>query len=439
MRGERVLLCKNSKTFVLACSPRNNFTVSLQSSRIKLGIRARRTCGLAMAPKKNDDKAIELAQRDDERFVVMEGELSTMKEQMGELMKMMASGFEKLALRKVDPTGEKDRRVGGPITPDLISNPADALKPTVYQGEGSGKSIMEEPRSVSGGRFVAESGQETSSAATLYRQKTAMEEREDSLAQKIEIPLFDGDGVESWVLRVEQYFEMFDFTEEEKLRAVRMCYTGEALPWYRWERNRNPFLSWEQMKIRVLEQFSPAQDTSAGERVLCLRQKDTVRNYRRDFIALASNAPEIPYPILEMAFLNGLRPKIKVGVKLMSLRGLQRVMDVAKLVEDWSEGGDATEETSEEKDKTSRSVNGRPQAQNNKPAQQSGNGSSPNKNKAGSGSTTSQNNTTTKPNHNRLKPPFRRLTPAEVAKWKAEGLCYRCDEKYVYPHRCSQA
>ena len=232
---------------------------------------------------------------------------------------------------------------------------------------------------------------------------------------------------------------MFDFTEEEKLRAVRMCYTGEALPWYRWERNRNPFLSWEKMKIRVLEQFSPAQDTSAGERVLCLRQKDTVRNYRRDFIALASNAPEIPDPILEMAFLNGLRPKIKVGVKLMSLRGLQRVMDVAKLVEDWSEGGDATEETSEEKDKTSRSVNGRPQAQNNKPAQQSGNGSSPNKNKAGSGSTTSQNNTTTKPNHNRLKPPFRRLTPAEVAKWKAEGLCYRCDEKYVYPHRCSQA
>uniref|UniRef100_A0A0D3AJS9 Uncharacterized protein n=1 Tax=Brassica oleracea var. oleracea TaxID=109376 RepID=A0A0D3AJS9_BRAOL len=94
-----------------------------------------------MAPKKNDDKAIELAQRDDERFVVMEGELSTMKEQMGELMKMMASGFEKLALRKVDPTGEKDRRVGGPITPDLISNPADALKPTVYQGEGSGNRI----------------------------------------------------------------------------------------------------------------------------------------------------------------------------------------------------------------------------------------------------------------------------------------------------------
>lgn len=153
-----------------------------------------------------------------------------------------------------------------------------------------------------------------------------------------------------------------------------MCFIGDALPWYRWERNRNPFLSWEQMKGRVLEQFATASDTSAGERVLCLQQKDTVRNFRRDFIALASNAPEIPDPILEMAFLTGLRPQIKAGVKLMGAKGLQKVMDVALLVEDWSEGGETAEESKEPAAKLGRFGNGKTQAQTGKQAQQAGQG-----------------------------------------------------------------
>lgn len=69
---------------------------------------------------------------------------------------------------------------------------------------------------------------------------------------------------------MDQYFEIATFTEEEKLRAVRMSFIEEALPWYRWERDRNPFQSWSQMKDRALEQFSTSQDTTAGERLMAL-------------------------------------------------------------------------------------------------------------------------------------------------------------------------
>ncbi|CAN6833580.1 unnamed protein product, partial [Brassica oleracea] len=44
----------------------------------------------------------------------------------------------------------------------------------------------------------------------------------------------------------------------------------------------------------------------------------------------------------------------------------------------------------------------------------------------------------TTPNHGRLKPPYRRLTPEEYAQRKKDDLCFRCDEKYVYPHVCSR-
>ena len=94
-------------------------------------------------------------------------------------------------------------------------------------------------------------------------------------------------------MRVEQYFELQAFTAEEKIRAVRMCFEGDALSWYRWERDRNPFVSWEQMKDRVLENFSTVQDLTPGERLLLLRQHNTVGQFCKEFIALASNAPEV--------------------------------------------------------------------------------------------------------------------------------------------------
>ncbi|KAF8088409.1 hypothetical protein N665_0543s0019 [Sinapis alba] len=144
----------------------------------------------------------------------------------------------------------------------VISNTDDALKPTVFI-EGSGKQVMEEPRSVSERRFVTEIGPESGSVTNHNLPRQTPENNEGSLSRRLEIPLFDGDEAESWVLRVEQYFEIGDFTEEEKLRAVRLCFIGDALPWYWWERSQNPFLSWEQMKIRVLDQFSVVRDTSA--------------------------------------------------------------------------------------------------------------------------------------------------------------------------------
>ncbi|WZY77143.1 hypothetical protein YC2023_023527 [Brassica napus] len=392
-----------------------------------------------MAPKKNDDKVAELIQRDDERFVAVEGKLSTMEERMNEMMRMMASGFERLELRKVDQSEGRDQREAGLISSDLISNPVDSAKPALYKGEGSRKEVLEEPLSVNRGRSASVMGPGVGSVTRQRSPLLAYDGREESLTRRIEIPLFTGEEAESWVLRVEQYFEIGEFTDEEKLRAVRICFTGDALPWYRWERTRNPFLSCEQMKVRVLEQFTTTTNTSAGERVLRLQQTGTVRSFRREFIALASNAPEISDPILELVFVSGLRPQIKAGVKLMGAKGLQKVMDVALLVEEWSGGGDPAEEADETATKTSRASNGCFQAQNGKQAQQTGSGPNQNKTKPNQSNTTSLNATGTKPNHNRLKPPFRRLTSAEVAKWKAEGICFRCDEKYVYPHKCAQA
>lgn len=223
---------------------------------------------------------------------------------------------------------------------------------------------------------------------------------------------------------MDQFFEIGGFTEEEKLRAVRMCFIGEALPWYRWERERNPFVSWEQMKERALEQFSTTQDTTAGERLMALRQEGTVREYIRDFKGLASNAPEFTEATLILVFMQGLKPKIRAGVKMLEARTLERMMHAAKRVEDWETEGEsavgASVETKTPASKpystkaTSSGSSGSNQKSGSGPSQQN---NKPNNSTSGPGSLSRapnpQNRTTT---HFRLKPPFRRLTPTEVAK-----------------------
>ncbi|XP_013626315.1 PREDICTED: uncharacterized protein LOC106332391 [Brassica oleracea var. oleracea] len=259
------------------------------------------------------------------------------------------------------------------------------------------------------------------------------DDRGRSLTRRLELPLFDGENADSWALKVEQYFEIREYSEEEKLRNVRTCFDGEALLWYRWERDRNPFRSWNQMKYQVLEQYSSNKDTSAGERLLTLRQTGTVREYCSDFKNLAMNAPELMEEVLELAFIVGLNTKIRAGVKLFEPRGLQKLMETVTKVEDWSSEG----ESSPPKGGRSNSLG----LSTTSPKPNSGvQTTTPNRSKPGPVSTNPNNRsggraTTTL---GRLKPPFRRLTPEEVAKWQAEGLCFKCDEKWHRNHLCSK-
>lgn len=123
----------------------------------------------------------------------------------------------------------------------------------------------------------------------------------------------------------------------------------------------------------------------------------------------------------------------------MEPQGLEKIMSVAELVDDWSGEGDSSEKREGSDSKMGWASNGRFQAQSVRGNGQGGNrqGGGLNRPKPNTPTTTSPNNGSHNP-HNRLKPPFRHLTPEEVAKWKAEGLCFRCDEKYRYNHRCAK-
>lgn len=197
------------------------------------------------------------------------------------------------------------------------------------------------------------------------------------------------------------------------------------------------------MEERILEQFATTQGSSAAERLIALQQEGTVREYIRDFKALASNAPEFTERMLEIHFMRGLQQKIRKGIRLLEPRTLEKMMTVAKRVEDWESEAENTSTGAGSKASTTKPLSDRGYSYSHGSQLKGGSGPVHQTSKPNNIDTCSNpQNKNRRPNnkatttHFRLKPPFRRLTPTEMAKWRAEGLCYKCDEKHFADHIC---
>ena len=69
---------------------------------------------------------------------------------------------------------------------------------------------------------------------------------------------------------------------------------------------------------------------------LSLRQDGSIWDYLRAFKSLAATIETVQERIQESTFINGLKPDIKVEVRIMKPTGLSEVMKFAQKVEDWN-------------------------------------------------------------------------------------------------------
>ncbi|ESQ36954.1 hypothetical protein EUTSA_v10002674mg [Eutrema salsugineum] len=192
-----------------------------------------------MPPKKSDvEKAVEGLQRDVGKIADQERSLEEMKKQMSKL-----SVLERLEQRLIEEAEAKKRSEGMTMVSEQLSSQIGTSRVDSIRGEGSREEKGRDPPSRVEPILVEEMEREAEMQSFPPHAWKPPEQGNGPLTRRIEVPLFDGSSAEQWVMRVEQYFELENLTEEEKLKAVRISYVDEALMWYRWERQRNPFQS----------------------------------------------------------------------------------------------------------------------------------------------------------------------------------------------------
>lgn len=263
--------------------------------------------------------------------------------------------------------------------------------------------------------------------------------------RKLDMPLFDGQDPDGWILRVERYFSFYRLNEEEKMEAAVVGMEGEALSWYQWEHRRRPIRIWVELKELLLKQFRPVNSGSLYEQWLAVSQSGSVEEYRRQFIKLAAPLENVPEQILMGQFINGLKDEVKAEVRLLNPVNLDWAMDLAVRVEEKNRAGgnkgNGVRSTSLNTTKytPNPSVSKSPYTLSTA-SNYSQPVSSPTKSWSSNASGHLSNSNSQYSSFPIARPmgEIRRLTERELQQKKQKGICFRCDDKWSIGHRCKK-
>ncbi|XP_023760992.1 uncharacterized protein LOC111909400 [Lactuca sativa] len=156
---------------------------------------------------------------------------------------------------------------------------------------------------------------------------TAIKER------KLDLPTFDGNDPEDWILRAEHHFDLNHLTNEERLEAAAIAFEGDAIRWFQWESKRSPMIEWEDMKLKLLKHFGITGSGSLFEKFLEVKQEGSVADYRRKFVNLAAPLDDISEEMFLGKFMSGLQPMIRSELRLFSPENVSDAMDIASRIE----------------------------------------------------------------------------------------------------------
>ncbi|XP_044477547.1 uncharacterized protein LOC123204809 [Mangifera indica] len=162
----------------------------------------------------------------------------------------------------------------------------------------------------------------------------------------------NGDKALEWIFRCERYCDVNCLNEQEHLTMVGVCMEGIAHGWLKWREKRREFTSWEKFRNVVLKQFRARHERTPREKLLALRQTDSVQDYRCKFELLSSVMDDMFEETLTDLFMNGLTEEVPAEIKLFHPRDLEETMQHALELqiliaseEEAEEGNERDEET----------------------------------------------------------------------------------------------
>lgn len=101
-------------------------------------------------------------------------------------------------------------------------------------------------------------------------QGEALEEFCQSM-KKVELPMFDGDDPAGWILRAEVYFQVQESRPEVRVSLAQLCMEGPTIHFFNSLLDENVELTWEQLKVELLEQYGGMGEGGIFEQLADIR------------------------------------------------------------------------------------------------------------------------------------------------------------------------
>ncbi|KAL4282483.1 hypothetical protein GQ457_16G010960 [Hibiscus cannabinus] len=229
----------------------------------------------------------------------------------------------------------------------------------------------------------------------------------------VQLARFSGFNPERWVPQADRYFDFYGIKEIDRLTISSFYLDDSAADWYDWMHRNRQLVGWNSFTDALIKRFCVRELEEPEGLLAKLHQITTVSEYRGRFEAVSNRTMYLPPLFLVHCFVSRLRADIKHVVLIHKPLTLEDAMSLAHLRE---------QRIALEKGLV------RPSLGNSKPLLPTP--------KMATTDSVLQPPRSLPLNSSNQKLGFQRLTPAETTQKRAQGLCYRCDEKYTWDHKC---
>lgn len=132
---------------------------------------------------------------------------------------------------------------------------------------------------------------------------------------KMDPPFFDGSEAQSWVTRIQCYFDHIMLPDAQRLHYVVMLFSPPASDWIFSYRANNPLVSWSQFLEDVHRRFDPHYFVNYIELLAKLTQTGSLAEYHKEFEGMLNHIQGLPESTLLPIYLGGLRQPVKNQVR----------------------------------------------------------------------------------------------------------------------------
>lgn len=259
-------------------------------------------------------------------------------------------------------------------------------------------------------------------------------------AKKVELPSFEGEDPAGWISRAEVYFRVQNTAPEVKVSLAQLCMDGPTIHFFNSLIGEDEDLTWESLKIGLLERYGGHGDGDVYEQLTELKQEGSVEDYITEFEYLIAQIPRLPEKQFQGYFLHGLQPEIRGRVRTLATMGEMsrtKLLQVTRAVEKEVKGGNGS---------------GFGRGPKNGPYRSNSHGGNKGvsdwvmvKNKEGGVSSSMRSGLRgdkQAQGDNRHTGPrdrgFTHLSYNELMERKRKGLCFKCKKPFNPGHQCSE-
>lgn len=151
---------------------------------------------------------------------------------------------------------------------------------------------------------------------------------------KMEVPLFSGENVLSWIFQIEHFFDHHITPEDQKIDIAAFYMTGTALQWFHWLTSTNQLTTWTAFVRQAEIRFGPSKFINHEARLFKIKQHSSVTAYLTNFECLSTKVIGLSQTSLLNCFLSGLRDDIQRELYILNPQSLHDAIGMARLMED---------------------------------------------------------------------------------------------------------